>query len=335
MEELELAQSCLKKNDAQPPRFKCELCNFEDNKKSNYDRHLTTPKHKKNTGTFVNDKEIIEMLRKQLQEKDNELNSLKQENDRLKYEIDCNAEMAKQQIQNANEKIALLQDMNNILKDTNDKLIESNSKVVYCEKNEKPSTNDNSNKKQPFNKDQYFNETCKNAHTIEDDFENNVNTMTLETFKDTFGNRKYYVEGFILFWKKCVSKLQRNKPIQTTDGHSGREHIYFKTKYVLHDNQLTVGETAKWHNVAFEGKKISVNNEQEEYNCHLFNKIMTTLFTNINKRYNEVRERGYEAETKTSNMNLKTTLVDFPSPVSDNWRKFIVAISEETKVQTD
>lgn len=191
-------------------KFYCNECDFECSKKSNYDKHLTTRKHKLLTNTYKKMHECE--CGKQYKHRQSLFTHKKKcnfssENIMNKEEESDNEEKIEKNESKYDKLIDTLMKQNENLQD---KLLKANTKIK----------NVNNNK---FNLNVFLNNDCKDAMSIMD-FVNKVETSvsTLEYIKE-----KGFVGGISKLLLEGLNKMEvTNRPMHCTD--LKRETIYIK-----------------------------------------------------------------------------------------------------------
>jgi hypothetical protein len=283
---------------------------------------MNSTKHKKNAGTFEDDKQIIETLRNQLMEKEKEMNALRQENEKLKLSVEF-----------ANQQIEMHQKNNEMLTSVIQNM--STKSVVYSESS---SNVKGKSEKEPFNTKKYLNETCKNAHTIEDDLNSKYESMSFDDCMIMFNcndhtissiskvsNSAVFSDGFLNYWKKCVSNNQCERPVQTLDKHSNREHFSFKTKYILNDSdQLVLTNDAVWHD-AYLG-------DSDDQGTKLFRFILGKFMTTLGAQFFKLRTKVRLSSDDELYNKITAIVQDMPSNL-EGWRNVFVDLKKITLVE--
>ena len=245
-------------------KYYCYECAYGTDKKSSYNNHLTSKKHKNNVATTMvmpkkyecqicdkmfNDRAGLWRHKKKcIQNNNNEVDE--NDSDEEYYEGI-----------NLKDKDALVI---HLLKQTvslQNSLIEISKNVMTTNNiNTNNISNNSNNTNTAFNLNVYLNETCKNAMNISD-FVSNVK-VSLDDLEHT--GKKGYIEGISNIIMKNLNKLkQRDRPIHCSD--QKREVIYIK------DNNQWIKETDEKpiltkaiKSIAFENIK-QIQNWREQY----------------------------------------------------------------------
>jgi len=214
--------------------FGCEICNFKCSKKSNYNKHLLTAKHKKFTeftekftekNADLNSKYICDICDKQYTSRmglwkhkqkciieENKMTTLIQDDKELNIPIE-----------NENT-ITTMMELIKQNQEFKELIIEQNKQLV--ELAQKPTTMNNNqtiNNNQKFNLNFFLNEQCKDAINMSEFIEN----MELDIEDLTETGRLGYVGGIS---RILINKLQEldiyKRPLHCTD--MKRETLYIK-----------------------------------------------------------------------------------------------------------
>jgi hypothetical protein len=209
-------------------KFICDCCDYNTCKKSSFDKHLSTDKHKKRQ----NDSKMVvngsEKLLKVAQYKCDCGKIYKYDSGYYRHKIKCNFQIKEninQEETETNEDLDIF-DKNLILTliQQNNELQKQMFEVI---KNGTNNTNNNSNNNNSHNKTfnlQFFlNETCKDAMNIMDF----VDSIKLQLSDLEKVGKVGYVEGISNIIVKNLNLLDENKrPVHCTD--SKREVMYVK-----------------------------------------------------------------------------------------------------------
>jgi hypothetical protein len=218
--------------------FECKKCNYITSRKSQYERHLMTSKHKMSTN-----------INKNVQESSDtyicECGKLYKERTGLwKHKKKCTLEENIFNIQETNEnKIFELtnETILGILKQNSEfqqMLIEQNKTIIELSKNNSITNNTintNSHNKS-FNLNLFLNETCKNAMNISDF----VNSLQLQLSDLENVGEVGYIEGITNIIIKNLNALDvTERPVHCTD--KKRETMYIKdeNKWEKEDDNKT------------------------------------------------------------------------------------------------
>jgi len=228
----------MKKNDK---KFCCENCHFNTCKKTNYNIHLQTQKHKNNISTTDDNgknekKNVCNTCEKNFNDraglwrhKKKCLNMISSENTNMNFIFQ------KENLENNKDVILSLLKQNNDFKDL---IVEQNKMMLeLCkEKSTNINLNNNSHNK-TFNLQFFLNETCKDAMNIMDF----IDSIKLQLSDLENMGKIGFVEGISNIIIKNLNELDVEKrPVHCTD--SKREVLYVK-------------DENKWFNDSKEGEK--------------------------------------------------------------------------------
>jgi hypothetical protein len=260
-----MATEKTKKNENQ---YSCYNCYFTTCKKTDYDRHLLTKKHKNNILTTdnntKNEKKYICVCCE------------KEYNDRAglwRHKKTCNTQ--KEYITNTNDKISD-KDLIMMLLKQNTQLIEQNAELVKNgTRNTTNSHNTNSHNKS-FNLQFFLNETCKDAMNIMDF----VDSIKLQLSDLENVGRLGYVEGIsniITTNLKALDITQR--PIHCAD--KKREVVYIKdeNKWEKDDENKKIRKAIK--RVACKNQRLLTNFKEVHPDC-------LKASSNFSDQYNKI-----------------------------------------------
>ncbi len=189
--------------------FSCEECNFECSKKSNYEKHLLTAKHKNRT--ILNKKMpqgfVCEICNKSFKAR----NSLWYHKKKCKIIEEQKEEVKKENDEEEDKKDKIIE----LLMEQNEKLMEMAQKPNII----------NNTINQNFNLNVFLNEKCKDAMSLED-FVNSIE-LTLEDYKNTGENG--FVKGISDIVVNKIKDLDTcERPVHCTD--LKRQTIYIKNE---------------------------------------------------------------------------------------------------------
>lgn len=226
-------------------KFLCNNCDYFTSYKYNYDKHLLTAKHQKNTfcqplATFSNQK--YEKVLKSMNEKFEckvcnkiykDKTGLWRHNKKCLSKIQenlSNKELMTKLIEQNMCLITQNQEFKDLIKQQNQTIIQIAEKNVSNYNNISNNNINNNN----FNINVYLNETCKNALNISEFIDTLV--VSLDDLADTA--RLGYVEGISKIFIKGLNNIDvHNKPIHCSD--LKREVLYIK------NNDMWIKETDK------------------------------------------------------------------------------------------
>ena len=216
----------------QPKNYECGFCNYYTSKKSNYDNHLLTSKHEKNTNFNIlstktsQNKQIVTLscknCNKCFKERTGLWKHLKKCNNNLNITNDNNS--------NKNNEIVNLTNLICELVKTNTDI--QKSVIELCKNGTNNNNNNintniiNSNDK-TFNLQVFLNETCKDAMNIMDF----VESVKLQVSDLENVGKVGYIEGISNIIIKNLQALDVNKrPVHCTD--QKREVMYVKDENI-------------------------------------------------------------------------------------------------------
>lgn len=225
-------------------KFSCEKCDYECCKKSDYDKHLLTPKHQNRTK--LNDLEHISRKNRQdyICTKCNK--TYKARNSLWYHEQKCNSYSNNNETMDKDnsdkEIIMLLIKENNDLKNMMMKVIENGTNNII---------HTNSHNK-AFNLNFFLNETCKNAMNITD-FVDSIK-LQLSDFMDV--GEVGFIEGISNIIVKNLNNMdETERPIHCTD--KKREIFYIKDQDKWEKEEEDKKKLKKMiKNVAFKNEKL-------------------------------------------------------------------------------
>ncbi len=210
-------------------KYCCSYCNYSTSKKSSYDDHLLSNKHKRMTEANKSDEKSAFLLPTHVCNKCNK--HYKSRNGLWKHKKICtettDVELYKPDLVSDKELIMMLIKDNNELRkmmmEQQSLMIESNNKVLdICKNGTNNTTHTNSHNK-AFNLNFFLNETCKNAMNIMD-FADSIQLQLSDL--ENMG-KVGYVEGISNIIVKNLKALDvTERPIHCAD--KKREIIYIK-----------------------------------------------------------------------------------------------------------
>ena len=233
------------------PKFFCEKCNYSTERKSQYDRHLLTAKHKK---SYISYKSVTEKVQKSSKPFSCECGMTFNHRQNLYSHrkickiIDNNN--YKNGFNNAAENILLeneeknSKDFEGVSGDTIKEILKQNHEIVDLLVEERKRNNEltnqlievskeaktvnnnntiNNNVNNTFNLQVFLNEQCKDALNIQD-FINSIQ-LSIEDLQET--GRLGYIDGMSRIFVKALNNLdETERPIHCTDAK--REIMYIK-----------------------------------------------------------------------------------------------------------
>jgi hypothetical protein len=227
-------------------KFICEKCDYNTSRKSQYDRHVLTPKHQNVTNVTNNVTKKVPIL--------HECDCGKNYNSRVglwRHKKTCNVSKSNTKESNVivsdsvsmsvSEKELLYKMVesnevkNEIIKNKDDMIIELQKQLIDALN--KPTTVNNTQNNNQFNLQMYLNETCSNAINI-DTLLKNIK-VTIENVIE-IGEIGYSKGIGNLIAKHIKGMNQIEKPIQTTDMKRGLSWIKNKNNEWIKDEDLTL-----------------------------------------------------------------------------------------------
>ena len=206
------------------PKFYCESCDYKTCKKSSYDTHILSAKHKKSTFSNQNQPKFCQIL----------LSKFTCENCNKEYKDKSGLWRHKQKCnipQNSNKSPEISQELILTIIKQNSELqhtiIEQNNTIIEMSKNIQTTNSHNNNNTNSHNKTfnlQFFlNETCKDAMNITD-FVDSIKLQLTDLIKV---GELGYVEGLSNIITKNLNALDvTQRPVHCTD--KKREVLYVK-----------------------------------------------------------------------------------------------------------
>jgi len=209
------------------PKFYCESCDYRTSKKSSYDTHILSARHKKSTFINQNQPEFCQILPSNFT-CENCNKEYKDKSGLWRHNKKCN------QIQKLNKSPEISQELIlTIIKQNSDlqqTIIEQNKTINEMSKNIQTTNSHNTNNShnKTFNLQFFLNETCKNAMNITD-FVDSIKLQLSDLIKvGEIG----YVEGLSNIITKNLNALDvTQRPVHCTD--KKREVLYVKDENKL------------------------------------------------------------------------------------------------------
>ena len=210
--------------------FHCIFCNYSTHKKFNYDKHLSTSKHKFNSNENITKDYTCESCNKHF----NNYNSLWKHNarvhsnnedkigkltDLIVHVVEQNTILSQQICQLATKPITNTNNTN-----ANNTNINTNATI---------NTNTNNNNNNRFNLNLYLNETCKNAMNI-DEFVDSIQ-VDMTDLEET--SRLGFVDGVSRIIINNLNKInvRSNRPIHCSDCKRVTLYIKEEDKWVKNE----------------------------------------------------------------------------------------------------
>ena len=227
-------------------KFYCKICNYGSSRKSQYDRHLLTSKHKNNENTtkiqqIKNDKmPFICLCGKKYVHRASLYNHQK----RCSYRAELNPELKVPKL-SSDMIVKLIQDNNdiraNLLKENLELRNQLNEQHKQITEMIPRIGNNNNTLKQKFNINVFLNEKCKDALSMDEFIEKIEISM-----KDLLTTReKGQVQGISNIIIENINKLSLyERPLHCTD--KKRETLYIKNQeWEKDDNREYIGKALK------------------------------------------------------------------------------------------
>ena len=205
-----------KKNEK---KYCCEICDFISCKKTDYNRHITTQKHKNNILTTEKTKNEKKYMCDFCEKEYNDRVGLWRHKKKCIEQDEIN--------NNNNQNVITDKELIAILVDEHKKIIQQNSEMLEIIKNGTNNTNNShntiNNNNKTFNLQFFLNETCKDAMNIMDF----VDSIKLQLSDLEKVGEIGYVEGISNIITKNLKALDvSQRPVHCTD--KKREVVYIK-----------------------------------------------------------------------------------------------------------
>lgn len=228
-------------------KFNCNICNYNTQKKSNYDRHLLSSKHKINiesSDNINNSKYKCSSCNKIY----NNSNSLWKHNSRTHQNID-----------NEDDKISKLTNLVVHVVEQNTYLSQQICQLAKDSNNTNINSHNNTTNNNRFNINVYLNETCGNAMNM-NDFIDSIK-VGIEDLEET--SRLGFVDGISRIIINNLNKIERpDRPIHCSD--SKRMTFYIKNEDTWNKNNNNDKLKSMIQNIA--GKNIKQIYEWQKLN---------------------------------------------------------------------
>ena len=269
--------------------YSCEKCYFNTYKKTDYERHISTAKHKKN--------QIFNNLSTNLSESQQEQKFLcnlcgknfKERTGLWKHSKKCKENTDDEN--NSSEEDNVLTDKQLILmllKDNNEfknMMLEQNKTIMNLA--EKAGTNNSYNNNKTFNLQVFLNETCKDAINLSD-FVNQIQ-ISINDLEET--GTLGYAEGISKVFIKNLNDIDYNmRPIHCSD--SKREILYIKD-----DNQWSKDDEQK-SNLTKAIKQVAHKNIKQISEWQKLNPDYSNPDSKQNDKYQKIILNSMSGSTK-------------------------------------
>jgi len=290
------------------PKFYCENCDYGTSKKSSFDTHILSAKHKKSTFSNQNQPEFCQILPSNFT-CENCNKKYKDKSGLWRHKQKCNIS------QNSNKTPEISQELiltiikqNSELQQT---IVEQNNTIIEMSKNIQTTNSHNNNNTNSHNKTfnlQFFlNETCKDAMNITD-FVDSIKLQLSDLIKvGEIG----YVEGISNIITKNLNALDvTQRPVHCTD--KKREVLYVK------DENKWEKEDQDKNKIRKVIKKVMIKNQRllpeykekyPDYNNYS-SKVSDQYNTIIVESMGGRGDNDYEKENKIIKNITKVTTID-------------------------
>jgi hypothetical protein len=286
-------------------KFKCDLCDYSTSRHSQYERHLSTDKHKKAVKVAI----LVPKSAKLYYCNCGKV--YKHDSGYYRHKKTCIGEET-QYIDGVNikDKDALVIHLLKQNGELQNKLIEISSEKTITNNTNNTNTNSFNTTNNAFNLNFFLNETCKNAMNITD-FVSSIK-LSLEDLENT--GRRGYIEGISNIIVKNLNNLEQHmRPLHCSDFK--REVIYIK------DND-------KW--------------EKETSDKPILTKAVKTIANENIKQIKNWRDKNpdcTDADSKKNNLYLKIVSNSMNGLTKEegdrNINKIISNVAKETVIQKD
>ena len=206
--------------------FICACCDYITSRKSQYDRHMSTEKHKKkenDSKMVVNDSEKVPKSSKNFICECGKI--YKFDSGFYRHKKTCNKDNISKNMNNKDLVIYLMKEnteLKQMMMETQTQVVETQGQVMELLKNGTHNTNTNSHNK-TFNLNFFLNETCKNAMNIMDF----VNSLQLQLSDLEKMGEVGYVNGMSNIIINSLKEMDiTERPVHCTD--TKREILYVK-----------------------------------------------------------------------------------------------------------
>ena len=209
-----------KKSKKISPKYRCDICDYVTSKKTDYEKHVTTPKHLNRTEMIVNGSEKSQKIAKLYTCDCGKI--YKYDSGYYRHKKICNKENNENNEEKDVDKL-----VNYLMKENAEfkqLLIDQNKQMVELAKNAGHNvTNNNTTNNNSFNLNMYLNETCKDALNIMD-FVNQLQ-VGINELEET--GRLGFADGISQIFINGLKQIDiNNRPVHCSD--LKRETLYIK-----------------------------------------------------------------------------------------------------------
>ena len=293
--------------------YSCDLCDFKTSRKENYNKHISTSKHKNsvyNSNEFKCElcnysTPFQQNLQKHLETNKHKMKSQKQNKNEdfdreLFTKVDDELKETKSELKETKHKIDYIESniVNHIV--SLKEIINNNQQLTTISHDTNTNTNthdtNNSNSHNTFNLQFFLNETCKDAMNITE-FAESIEVGIKEL---KYLGKKGYVEAISSLIINSLNKLDITKrPIHCSDVK--RENIYIRTKHAWEKESkgkeitnILIEDVQRANTIALQGKY------QEE-----FPQCMTDYNSKEHKEYGEIAYQAFGGKGDIDELNKK------------------------------
>ena len=268
--------------------YKCEICDYNTSRYSQYKRHLVTQKHQNHVFETNETNLVPKSSDKLLQHNCICGNSFNSKTTLWRHKKKCNKENKEEQ--DVNKLVTYLMQENAEFKQL---LIDQNKQIIELSKN----AGNNNNNNNSFNLNFYLNETCKDALNIMD-FVNQLQ-VGIKDLEET--GRLGFADGISKIFINGLKQLDvSNRPVHCSD--SKREILYIKNnnEWDKEDDERKVQTSAIKHVVNKNIKQIpewtKVHPDYNDYDSKQNDKFLKIVSESMsgssqeetNKNYNKI-----------------------------------------------
>jgi hypothetical protein len=291
-------------------KFNCETCGFICSKKSNYNKHLTTLKHKNLTNLLTNSTEKVIKKRENICLLCNKEYKSREGLWYHKKKCDYVKPIEPEKKENPLEMAFLTNLVMEVVKN-NAELSKQNHELQkqvleVCTKNNGTYISHNNSHNKTFNLQVFLNEKCKDAMNIMDF----VNSMTLELSDLEDVGTLGYVEGISNIIIRKLGELDIYKrPIHCSDGK--REIMYVKDDNVWEkENDTNDKLRMAIKHVTYKNSSLLVPWSQKHPNCMNIQHHLNDVYVRMIGQAMGGKEEFVDSENKIMKKIAKTVLID-------------------------